>query len=140
MHNPLATYIMYPNTIHGLTAQAMVSQHHDRFWTSLCFDDFHRRLMNLGLKPVPLGSLKLSFHPCKERPKWTLYVAGASFFVHAGPGHRGGLELDLGLHLGDSNRISFRSPSYLGNQCWSSRPSFHPQNMVVCMEAMFSSV
>ena len=54
MHNPLATSIMDPNTIHGPKAQKMVSQHCDRFWASPCFNDSCRLLTNLGLKPVPL--------------------------------------------------------------------------------------
>ena len=40
-------------------------------------------------------SFKLSFHPYKEHPKRTQYVAGASFLVRAAPGFRTGLELEL---------------------------------------------
>jgi hypothetical protein len=50
---------------------------------------------------------------------------------------RDGLELDLGLHLGDSNRKSFGPPSWWGHPCWSPRP-LSPR-MVICMEVMSSS-
>ena len=39
--------------------------------------------------------MKLSFHPYKERPKRTQYATWTSFLVHAAPGLRDGLELEL---------------------------------------------
>ena len=39
--------------------------------------------------------MKLSFHPYKEHPKRTPYVAWASIFVWAAPGLRDGLELEF---------------------------------------------
>ena len=54
VHNPLATSIMDPNTIHGPTAQKMGLQQIDRFWTFTCFDDSRRLRKNLGIKLVPL--------------------------------------------------------------------------------------
>ena len=53
------------------------------------------------------SSTKLSFHAYKQRPNWTLDAAWASFLVRAATELRDGLEHDLGLHLGDSNQISF---------------------------------
>ena len=53
------------------------------------------------------SSTKLSFHAYKQRPNWTLDAAWASFLVRAATKLRDGLEHDLGLHLGDSNWISF---------------------------------
>ena len=41
------------------------------------------------------SSMKLSFHPYKERPKQTLYATWASFLVHAAPRLRDGLKLEL---------------------------------------------
>jgi len=41
------------------------------------------------------SSLKLSFHPYKERPKRTPYATCASFLVRAAPVLRGELELEL---------------------------------------------
>jgi hypothetical protein len=57
------------------------------------------------------SSLKLSFHPYKEHPKRSSYVTWA---LMAALGLRDELELDLGLHLGDSNWISFGPPSLFG--------------------------
>jgi hypothetical protein len=41
------------------------------------------------------SSMKLFFHPYKERPKRTSYATWALFLVRATPGLRGGLELEL---------------------------------------------
>ena len=41
------------------------------------------------------SSMKLSFHPYKEHPKRTPYVAWASIFVWAAPGLRDGLKLEF---------------------------------------------
>jgi hypothetical protein len=45
----------------------------------------------------------------------------------------------LGLHLGDSNRISLVPPLRLGHPCWTSSTPFHTPTMVVCMGVMSSS-
>jgi hypothetical protein len=45
----------------------------------------------------------------------------------------------VGLHLGDSNRISLVSPLRLGHPCWTSSSPFHAPIMVVCMGVMSSS-
>jgi hypothetical protein len=46
----------------------------------------------------------------------------------------------LGLHLGDSNRISVMPPLRLGHPCWTSSTPFHAPIMVVCMGVMSSSL
>jgi len=54
-------------------------------------------------------------------------------------GLRDELELDLGLHLGDSNWISFWPPSLFGYPCWSLGSLCHSLIVVVPMEDMSSS-
>ena len=54
MDDPPGNSPMGSKMIHGRTAQKIVSQQPDRFWTFTCFDDSHRLQMNLGLKLVPL--------------------------------------------------------------------------------------
>jgi hypothetical protein len=94
-----------------------------------------------GSETNAIGSyLKLSFHPYKECPKQTLYAIWASFFVRAAPGLRGGLELELflGLHLGDMNRISFGPSSRLGKPYWSPSSSCHSPCLALCLLVMSS--
>ena len=87
------------------------------------------------------SSFKLSFHPYNERPKRTLYATWASFLVWAAPGLRGELELELflGLHHGDSNRISFGPSSRLGKPCWSPSSLCHSPCLAICILVMSSS-
>ena len=142
MHNPLSTSIMDPSTIHGPTAQKMVLQQLDRFWTFNCFDDFHKLRMNLGLKPVPLEAPwnYLSIHiksiqidsvcglgvdfgaGCSWTPRWTRTW------------------VSLGLHLGDSNRINLGAPSWFGHPRWPCRTPCHSPTMIVSMDVMSSSI
>jgi hypothetical protein len=58
--------------------------------------------------------IKLCRDPTKSRVIRTFQKIGnqnLSSSRQTGPGFRGGLKLDLGLHLGDSNWISFGPPS-----------------------------
>jgi hypothetical protein len=68
-------------------------------WQILDINFFRRFLLTLnefGPETSAIGSyMKFSFHPYKERPKWTLYATGASFLVRAAPELRAGLELEL---------------------------------------------
>ena len=97
-------------------------------------DEFGPETSSIG------SSLKLSFHPYKENPKRTLYASWALILVRAAPGLRYELELDLGPHLGDSNRISIGPTSLFGNPCWSLESLCHSPSVVVSMEDMSSSV
>ena len=66
--------------------------------------------------------------------------SGCVLRVHfTAPRFQGGLKLDLGLHLGDSNRISFRPLSPFGCPCWSTWFSCDSLSMVICMVAMSTS-
>jgi hypothetical protein len=68
-------------------------------WQILDINFFRRFLLTLhefGPETSAIGRyMKFSFHPYKERPKWTPYATGASFFVCAAPELRAGLELEL---------------------------------------------
>ena len=112
MHNPLATSIMDPNTIHRPTAQKMVLQQLDRFWTFTYFDDFRRLRTNLGLKPVPLEA------------SWnylSIHIKSIQNRVRMWPGHWFwcGLLLDSET---DSNSTWIGPPTTLGCPCWSTTP------------------
>jgi hypothetical protein len=48
---------MGSNMIHRLTVQKTVAHHHDRFWTSIFFDDSRWLIWNLDVGPVSLEAL-----------------------------------------------------------------------------------
>jgi hypothetical protein len=75
-----------------------------------------------------------------DHRKRSLYAPCALILLGAAPRFRGGLELDLGVHLGDSNRIRVGPPSQFGCPCWSPWPPCDSPRMVICMEAMSSSM
>ena len=112
MHNPLATSIMDPNTIHGPTTQKILLQRLDRFWTFICFDDFCRLRMNLSLKPVPLDAL---------RNYLSIHIKSIQNGLRMRPGRRFwcGLLLDSEA---DSNSTWIGPPTRLGCPCWSTTP------------------
>ena len=86
-----------------------------RFWCETTWIDF---------------LIKLSFHPYVDRRKqspdasWVTSLRQTQTWVA------------LGLHLGDSNWISLRPPSWLGHPCWPPTPLYHVPNMVICMGVM----
>ena len=68
--------------------------------------------MEFGPQIKAIGYLmKLSFHLYMDHQKLSSYVSWASILLKTGPKGRGRVELDLGLHIGDSVRISFGPPS-----------------------------
>jgi hypothetical protein len=70
-----------------------------------------------------------------DHRKRSPYVSWVTSSRQTGPGFRGGLKLDLGLHLGDSNQISFRPPSRFGCPCWSPWPPCNSPSMVMTSSA-----
>jgi hypothetical protein len=68
-------------------------------WQILDVQLFRRYLNNnkefLGGTSAIGSSLKLSFHPYKERHNRTPYATWASIVLQAAPGLRGGLELEF---------------------------------------------
>jgi len=130
VHKTLDTSLMDPKD--GVTAPWQILDVH-LFWR------FLSTLMEFGHETSSIASsAKLSFHAYKQHPYWTLCAAWASFLVRATTELRDGLEHDLGLHLDDSNRISFGPPSRFENPYWSLWSLYHSPSMVVCTEVMSS--
>jgi hypothetical protein len=66
-----------------------------------------------------------------DHQKRSPYASWITSSKQTGPEFRGGLKLDLGLHLGDSKRISFGPPSRFGCPCWSPWPPCNSPSMVM---------
>jgi hypothetical protein len=69
----------------------------------------------------------------RKRSPYASWVTSSS---QTNPRFRGGLKLDLGLHLGDSNRISFWPPSRFGCPCWSPWPPCSSPSMVMTSSSL----
>ena len=84
------------NTIHGPTAQKTGGATPWQIMYIHLFRQFLLPQTEFWCGANVIGSsIKFPFHPCKERPKRTLYTTWASFLVHATPRLRGGLKLEL---------------------------------------------